>query len=175
MRWLSGKMLPISFILNWTLSAEWGQHSKLTSWSEINGWYLDWLFRIMMCRSSSPCVLNISDKQIFHINRCRCWVWVATIRSLATWTYRLLLHSWCSPWRPPRVRLQARCKGNELKCIVSNVFLIFVYRMMMNSNDVLMPLLTGYLGWYDWRNLHADGYFVVGHLENWLEQRGRNS
>jgi hypothetical protein len=37
---------------------------------------------------------------------------------------------------------------------------------MFNSNGILMSLLTGHLEWHDWRNFHADGYLIVGHLEN---------
>ena len=53
--------------------------------------------------------LNISNKCKLNSHRRRCRMWMATIRGLRE--HRLLLHCWRAPWRPSRVRLQARRKG----------------------------------------------------------------
>ena len=63
--------------------------------------------------------LNISNKCKLNSHRRRCRMWMATIRGLRE--HRLLLHSWRAPWRPSRVRLQARRKGNGI--ITGTMFL----------------------------------------------------
>ena len=110
--------------------------------------------------------LSISNKSITHIYRCRCWMWMATVRGLRE--HRLLLHCWRAPWRPSRVCLQARRKGkwNHRRTVFC------LPRSRLSTVKTFTCVLAGYLGWYDWRNLHADGHFAVGHLENRLEQRG---